>query len=75
MFILLQFYYRLEFKALGPLLCIRDREVEISPLNFIVLMDMPEDSPFFTSDTFRLVVGGFFLPWQMRVLMGFDHIT
>jgi nucleolar protein 14 len=58
-FILLQHYHLTEFKALGPLLCIRDCVDEISPLNFIMIMDMPENSPFFSSDNFRLVVDGF----------------
>ncbi|KAG6708692.1 nucleolar protein 14 isoform X1 [Carya illinoinensis] len=64
------FYYRLEFKALRPLLCIRDREIEIGPLNFIALMDMPEDSPFFTSDTFRAGV----LVTVIETLRGYVNI-
>jgi hypothetical protein len=48
----------MDFKAIRPLLCVRDCEVESSPLNFTMIMDMPEDSPFFTSDNFRLVVDG-----------------
>lgn len=47
----------MEIKAPCPLLCIHTCVKEISPLDFFKLMDMPEDSPFFSSDNFRLVVG------------------
>jgi nucleolar protein 14 len=48
----------MEFKALSPLLSVRNCEVKSSPLNFTMIMDMPEDSPFFSSDNFRFVVDG-----------------
>ncbi|KAK9277046.1 hypothetical protein L1049_006585 [Liquidambar formosana] len=48
-----QFYYLMELKVLRPLLCIRESVNEISPLDFLVIMDMPEDSSFFSSDNFR----------------------
>ncbi|KAK6921872.1 Nucleolar protein 14 [Dillenia turbinata] len=48
-----QAYGLLELKAIGPLLCIGDRVDEISPLDFIMLVDLPEDSSFFRSDNFR----------------------
>ncbi|KAG8634316.1 nucleolar protein 14 isoform X2 [Manihot esculenta] len=48
-----QFYHLVELKALGPLLFIRHCVNEISPLNFFMIMDMPENSAFFSSDNFR----------------------
>uniref|UniRef100_A0A2N9HSV5 Nucleolar protein 14 n=1 Tax=Fagus sylvatica TaxID=28930 RepID=A0A2N9HSV5_FAGSY len=60
----------LEFKALGPLLCIRDCVDEISPLNFIMIMDMPENSPFFSSDNFRVSV----LLTMIETLQGYVNI-
>lgn len=61
LFILLQFNHLTELKAFRPLLCIHNCVDEISPLNFIMIMDMPEDSPFFSSDNFRLVADGVWL--------------
>ncbi|KAK6931369.1 Nucleolar protein 14 [Dillenia turbinata] len=52
-----QVYSLLELKALGPLLCIGDRVDEISPLDFIMLVDLPEDSSFFSYDNFSFVKG------------------
>ncbi|TXG56664.1 hypothetical protein EZV62_017977 [Acer yangbiense] len=46
-------FYHLRIKALRPLLCIRDRVNDIRPLNFLAIMNMPEDSSFFSSDDFR----------------------
>ncbi|KAE8023109.1 hypothetical protein FH972_008853 [Carpinus fangiana] len=51
-----QFYHLMEFKALSPLLSVRNCEVESTPLNFTMIMDMPEDLPFFSSDNFRASV-------------------
>ncbi|XP_027363812.1 nucleolar protein 14 isoform X2 [Abrus precatorius] len=48
-----QLYHLMELKALKPLLCIHETVNEISPLNFFKIIDMPEDSSFFTSDSFR----------------------
>jgi len=48
-----QWCHFMELKTLGPLLCIHTCVKEISPLDFFKLMDMPEDSPFFSSDNFR----------------------
>lgn len=49
----------MELKALRPLLCIRGCiNDEISPLDFLALMNLPEDSPYFNSDSFRLAVAG-----------------
>ncbi|GMY20175.1 nucleolar protein 14 [Fagus crenata] len=61
-----QHYHLIEFKALGPLLCIRDCVDEISPLNFIMIMDMPENSPFFSSDNFSFVKGRDYDPDRER---------
>uniref|UniRef100_A0A2N9EUF7 Nucleolar protein 14 n=1 Tax=Fagus sylvatica TaxID=28930 RepID=A0A2N9EUF7_FAGSY len=65
-----QYYHLIEFKALGPLLCIRDCVDEISPLNFIMIMDMPENSPFFSSDNFRVSV----LLTMIETLQGYVNI-
>ncbi|KAK2636010.1 hypothetical protein Ddye_030802 [Dipteronia dyeriana] len=46
-------FYHLRIKALRLLLCIRDRVNDIRPLNFLTIMNMPEDSTFFSSDDFR----------------------
>ena len=48
----------MELKVLRPLLCVQERINEISPLNFMMVMDMAEDSSFFWSDNFRLVCPG-----------------
>ncbi|KAI9169402.1 hypothetical protein LWI28_011879 [Acer negundo] len=46
-------FYHLRIQVLRPLLCIRDRVNDIRPLNFLTIMNMPEDSSFFSSDDFR----------------------
>lgn len=46
----------MELKSPKPLLCIRGTVDDIKPLDFLMLMDSPDDSPYFTSDNFRLVV-------------------
>lgn len=48
-----QDYQLMELKAPSPLLHIRENTAEISPLNFLMVMNMPEDSTFFSSDNFR----------------------
>ncbi|KAL4639817.1 hypothetical protein ACB092_03G245500 [Castanea dentata] len=65
-----QFNHLTELKALRPLLCIRNCVDEISPLNFIMIMDMPEDSPFFSSDNFRASV----LLTMIDTLQGYVNI-
>lgn len=47
----------MEARALRPLLCVTGVVNEISPLNFLELMDMPEDTVYFNSDNFRLSFG------------------
>lgn len=51
-----QIYHLMELKPLGNLLCIRNHVNEITPLNFFLLMDMPDDSSFFSTDNFRASV-------------------
>ncbi|XWS23062.1 hypothetical protein CRYUN_Cryun29cG0089400 [Craigia yunnanensis] len=48
-----QFYHLMELKALMPLLRIHDHVDEINPLNFLLVMEMSDDSSFFSSDNFR----------------------
>ncbi|XAR55941.1 hypothetical protein NMG60_11036192 [Bertholletia excelsa] len=48
-----QLSHFMELKTLGPLLCISGCVKEIYPLDFLNIMDMPEDSPYFSSDNFR----------------------
>ncbi|PRQ40602.1 putative nucleolar protein [Rosa chinensis] len=43
----------MELKAPRPLLYIHECINRIDPLNFLTIMDLPEDSLFFTSDNFR----------------------
>ncbi|TKY45506.1 Nucleolar protein 14 [Spatholobus suberectus] len=51
-----ELYHLMELKTLKPLLCIHETVNEISPLNFFKIIDMPEDSSFFTSVSFRASV-------------------
>ncbi|KAJ4830063.1 hypothetical protein Tsubulata_039597 [Turnera subulata] len=48
-----EFSSLIELKELGPLLHIHNHVNEISPLNFLMVIDMPEDASFFSSDAFR----------------------
>ncbi|WCJ20870.1 hypothetical protein M5689_003074 [Euphorbia peplus] len=48
-----QLNHLMELKMVQPLLCMHQCASEIGPLNFFMVMDMPEDSPFFSSDNFR----------------------
>ncbi|KAK9934985.1 hypothetical protein M0R45_022104 [Rubus argutus] len=43
----------MEIKAPEPLLYIHEHIDQIDPLNFLTIMDLPEDSSFFTSNKFR----------------------
>ncbi|XP_048136795.1 nucleolar protein 14 isoform X3 [Rhodamnia argentea] len=54
-----QFGNLIQFRVQTPLLCIREGASEFSPLNFLKIIDMPDESPFFSSDGFRLVCFGF----------------
>lgn len=65
-----QLCHFMELKALGPLLCIHGCVKEISPLDFLELMDMPDDSPFFSSDNFRASM----LASVIETLRGFINV-
>lgn len=51
-----QSFHFMELKDLKPLLCIHETVDRISALNFFKIIEMPEDSHFFTSDSFRASV-------------------
>ncbi|XP_030449265.1 uncharacterized protein LOC115671769 isoform X1 [Syzygium oleosum] len=65
-----QFGGLIEFRVQRPLLCIRECASEFSPLNFLRIIDMPEESPFFSSDGFRASV----LASVIETLSGFASI-
>lgn len=46
----------MEVRALKPLLRLQGRVEEINSLDFLMLMDLPDDSPYFASDIFRVSV-------------------
>ncbi|KAK6116411.1 hypothetical protein DH2020_049873 [Rehmannia glutinosa] len=48
-----QLYHLMELKTLRPLLRMQGHVEEISSLDFLTLMDLPDDSPYFASDKFR----------------------
>ncbi|XP_051148566.1 uncharacterized protein LOC127263530 [Andrographis paniculata] len=48
-----QLYHLMELKALHPLLHFQGQVKEIKTLDFLTLMNSPDDSPYFTSDDFR----------------------
>ncbi|KAM1326924.1 hypothetical protein PS2_011009 [Malus domestica] len=50
------FCHLMELKAIRPLLCINESVGQVNPLNFLTIMDLPEDSSFFRSDDFRASV-------------------
>lgn len=52
---MMQLYRLVELKALRPLLLFQGQVEEIKPLDFLTLMDLPDDSSYFTSDDFRLL--------------------
>ncbi|KAK9750617.1 hypothetical protein RND81_02G208500 [Saponaria officinalis] len=51
-----KFHHLLEVKAPLPLLCIKEQVKEIQPLDFLKIMNLPEDSSFFNTDDFRASV-------------------
>ncbi|KAH6762950.1 nucleolar-like protein [Perilla frutescens var. hirtella] len=51
-----QLYHLMELKALRPLLHMQGRVEEVNSLDFLMLMDLPDDSPYFTSDNFRVSI-------------------
>ncbi|KAF6163850.1 hypothetical protein GIB67_024705 [Kingdonia uniflora] len=62
--------YLLELKMLKPWLRLRDSVSEIQPLNFLMVVDIPNESPFFSSDSFRASV----LKSVIETLRGFVNI-
>ncbi|KAL0327103.1 UNVERIFIED_CONTAM: hypothetical protein Sangu_1788300 [Sesamum angustifolium] len=52
-----QLYHLMELKTLRPLLSVQGRIEKINSLDFLMLMDLPDDSPYFASDMFRDVAG------------------
>ncbi|KAL0446980.1 UNVERIFIED_CONTAM: Nucleolar complex protein 14 [Sesamum latifolium] len=48
-----QLYHLMELKTLRPLLSIQGHIEKINSLDFLTLMDLPDDSPYFASDMFR----------------------
>ncbi|XP_054810709.1 uncharacterized protein LOC129312133 [Prosopis cineraria] len=51
-----QFYQLVELKTTKHLLRMQETVNEVSPLDFIKMINTPEDSPFFSSDDFRASV-------------------
>jgi nucleolar protein 14 len=66
-----ELYHIMELKNLRPLLCIQGHIKNIVPLDFLAIMDLPEDSPYFTSDDFRVSV----LAAIIEALHGFANIN
>ncbi|KAL3830598.1 hypothetical protein ACJIZ3_019400 [Penstemon smallii] len=48
-----QLCHLMEVKSLKPLLRMQGHIEKINPLDFMLLMDLPDDSPYFSSDNFR----------------------
>ncbi|XXG55503.1 hypothetical protein AAC387_Pa03g3161 [Persea americana] len=65
-----QWYYFTEIKILKPWLHIRGPVDDIDPLDFLLVMDMPADSLYFSSDSFRASV----LVCVVETLRGFVNI-
>ncbi|KAL2326728.1 hypothetical protein Fmac_025786 [Flemingia macrophylla] len=65
-----QLYHLMELKALKPLLCIHETVNDISSLNLFKIIDMPEDSSFFTSVGFRASV----LVTVVETLQGYINV-
>uniref|UniRef100_A0A3Q7H7X6 Uncharacterized protein n=1 Tax=Solanum lycopersicum TaxID=4081 RepID=A0A3Q7H7X6_SOLLC len=60
----------MEIKELEPLLCIRSSNVEIDSLDFLELVDLPEDSQYFQSDNYRASM----LVTVLETLQGFVDV-
>ncbi|KAF4353548.1 hypothetical protein F8388_024353 [Cannabis sativa] len=65
-----QYYYLMEINELKPLLSIRGHVNEIKPLNFFTILDLPEDSSFFDTDSFRTSI----LMTAVETLQGYVNI-
>ncbi|MCD7445924.1 hypothetical protein HAX54_024624 [Datura stramonium] len=66
----LQLTNLMEIKELGPMLCIRSSNVEMNSLDFLELMDLPEDSQYFHSDNYRASM----LLTILETLQGFVNV-
>ncbi|XP_077226917.1 nucleolar-like protein [Tasmannia lanceolata] len=66
----IQWYYFTEIKVLKPWLRISTHVSDIHPLDFLMVMGMPVESPFFSSDSFRASV----LVSVIETLRGFVNI-
>ncbi|KAF3650088.1 Adenine nucleotide alpha hydrolases-like superfamily protein isoform 1 [Capsicum annuum] len=66
----LQLNNLMEIKELGPLLCIRSSNAEMGSLDFLELMDLPEDSQYFDSDNYRASI----LVTVLETLQGFVNV-
>lgn len=64
------YQHLLELKAPMPLLCIKESVEDLKPLDFLKLMNLPEDSSLFDSDGFRAGV----LVSMVETLRGFVNI-
>ncbi|KAL2338263.1 hypothetical protein Fmac_012709 [Flemingia macrophylla] len=65
-----QVYHLMKLKALKPLLCIHETVNDIISLNLFKIIDMPEDSSFFTSVGFRASV----LVTVVETLQGYINV-
>ncbi|XP_042501290.1 nucleolar protein 14 [Macadamia integrifolia] len=65
-----QFYNLMELKTLKPWLRLQNRVSDIEALDFLSVMDLPEDSSFFGSDNFRASV----LVSVIEMLRGFATV-
>lgn len=78
-----QYYHLMELKAQQPLLCLHEPENGVDPLNFPVIMDLPQNSSFFSGDNFKLVdevfvliayiFACFSILFYLYILSGFLH--
>lgn len=66
----LQLNNLMEIKELEPFLCIHSSNVEIDSLDFLELMDLPEDSQYFHSDNYRASM----LITVLETLQGFVNV-
>lgn len=60
----------MEIKELRPLLCIHSSNAEMGSLDFLELMDLPEDSQYFDSDNYRASI----LVTVLETLQGFVNV-
>lgn len=68
---LTQLYHLMELKSIRPLLHIQGRVEEIESLDFLTIMDLPDDSPYFSSDNFRFVL---LLEFIIFSVMSLTHV-